>query len=655
MGLARRFRLFATGLTAIVVMAAGCTASTSAPTTSASTAPASGGSSEAPNGPSPSGVRTSPGPAEASPPSADTTRDVVSIEARGNGSFLVHGSYPHVSSACRHPTRPTFDGRYPGTLAVERSDDGSLSVMVTVTFEKYLEGLAEVPPSWPVAALEAQAIAARSYALARIGWTGPDGATLDTPICATAACQVYGGIPVEPSPWTRRWYQAVHHTTGRVLEFGGRPIEAVYYSTSNGHTYGNDQVFGSAPLPYLRPRVERDDGASPTSHWRVPIPYRDLATFLAAAELWPANARILAARGRGDSIVVRGAGSSRVIDEGTFASAVNQWAPCLMPGRYPTSSRYGTALPSTVPSGWFSVSQGNGGLVLSGRGWGHGVGMVQWGAYGKARRGWSAARILSYYYGGLRPQSYPEPGLIHVQVADGLTSLSVTPSSRGSTIGGEPIGMQTLSITGGARLRVSRRASSAQFDGAVSAIGRTLRARLIGRNWHEGCPVPIDDLSVVRVSYYTLDGDVRRGPLVVNAQVADDVLWVFRELFRARFPIHRIGLPPRYRPPRPADWTNTRNLTSAFNCRPATGNPGSLSQHSYGWAIDVNPLRNPYVGPDGRVLRRAVKPFLDRSRNAPGMIHEGDVVVRSFAAIGWEWGGNWRTLKDYMHFSQSGT
>jgi hypothetical protein len=158
----------------------------------------------------------------------------------------------------------------------------------------------------------------------------------------------------------------------------------------------------------------------------------------------------------------------------------------------------------------------------------------------------------------------------------------------------------------------------------------------------------------VRVSYWDFRGRVRSGPLVLNEAVAHDVLWVFGRLFRARFPIHRIALPARYHPPTREDWFNTHDRSSAFNCRPATGSPGSLSHHSYGWAVDINPLENPYVRSDGTVLRRAVKPYLDRSRRAPGMIHAGDIVVRSFARIGWEWGGDWVTLKDYMHFSLTG-
>lgn len=193
-----------------------------------------------------------------------------------------------------------------------------------------------------------------------------------------------------------------------------------------------------------------------------------------------------------------------------------------------------------------------------------------------------------------------------------------------------------------------------EFHGGVFRIGPFLEERLVGRNWHPGCPVGIDELRHVQVSYWNFRGRVRIGPLVVHEMVARDVLRVFERLFRARFPIERIELPRAYRPPRPKDRSSTHNRTSAFNCRPATGNPGSLSHHSYGWAIDINPLQNPYVASDGSVLRRAVRPYLDRSLRSPGMIHRNDVVVRAFASIGWAWGGDWHTIKDYMHFSLTG-
>jgi stage II sporulation protein D len=331
-----------------------------------------------------------------------------------------------------------------------RSSDGTLSLTVTLPFERYLDGIAEVPPSWPMAALEAQAIAARSYALATTGWSGSQGQPLPTPICATTSCQVYRGIPLPPEADIGRWYHAVRATQGEVLLYQGRPAETVYFSTSNGHTYGNDQVFGSAPLPYLRPVVERNDGASPTSHWRVRLPFVDLARFLHAAGDWPAGRKISAVRLQGTSIVVSGGGSSRSMDLDSFRDAVNGWAPCLEPDRYPPDS-----LPVTIPSHWLTVSSGSDAAVVTGRGWGHGVGMVQWGAYGKALLGSSASSILAYYYGGLRPQTYPEPGLIHVRVASGLTSVRIKPSGPGGSMNGSPLGPGAVSITGGDHLTIS--------------------------------------------------------------------------------------------------------------------------------------------------------------------------------------------------------
>lgn len=83
------------------------------------------------------------------------------------------------------------------------------------------------------------------------------------------------------------------------------------------------------------------------------------------------------------------------------------------------------------------------------------MGMVQWGAYGKARRGLSASDILAYYYGGLRPQSHPEPGLTRVQITTGLTVLRIVPSGPGAKIGGRPLDTGTVVIAGGDRLEVS--------------------------------------------------------------------------------------------------------------------------------------------------------------------------------------------------------
>jgi SpoIID/LytB domain protein len=422
---------------ALLLISVACT-STQEPTVPAGSPPSARSTSASPS----SQASVSPGPTGA--------HGRIRIHAPAGGSFVIHGSYPHVDPVCKDPEQPRLTARYPGVLTVRRADDGTLSLVVTLPFEEYLRGIAEVPPSWPGAAWEAPAIAARSYALATTGWSGEQGETLETPICSTTSCQVYRGIPVEPVPGIARWYAAVSRTAGLVLLFEDRPADTVYFSTSNGHTYGNEDVFGSGALPYLRPVTERDDGASPTSRWQVRIGLHDLATFLARAGAWPGRRTISSVTGDGSSVTVTdGAGSSHVLDGASFRDAVNTWAPCLRPGRYPTGG-----LPVTIPSRWMTAGSSDGAAVIAGRGWGHGVGMVQWGAYGKARRGWATTRILAFYYGGLRPERYPEPGLIHVEVASGVTAIRLRASGPGATIDGRELGTGPLVITGGDELTI---------------------------------------------------------------------------------------------------------------------------------------------------------------------------------------------------------
>jgi SpoIID/LytB domain protein len=422
--LASRARVVAAALLVL-----GLSACTSSPGDDASSAPASGSASVGSSAAAPSSSPT------------DAQPNTVRVSAPHHGSLLVHGRYPHVESTCKRFHQPRLQARYPGLLAVKRAADGTLALTVTLPFEDYLEGIAEMPPSWPMAALEAQAVAARSYALATTGWSGQEGETLDTPICATTSCQVYAGMPLGAVGQSRRWFRAVRRTTGEVLLYDGRPADTVYFSTSNGHTYGNEDVFGSSPLPYLRPVPEHDDTASPVSHWSVTIPHGDLASFLVRAGEWPDGVAIRGVERNGATVRVSGGGESTSIDLGDFRDAVNGGAPCLMPGRYPAGG-----LPTTIPSSWLAISDGASSATVTGRGWGHGVGMVQWGAYGKARLGWTAERILGYYYGGLQPQPYPEPGLIHVRVATGLTTLKVVPSAAGAKVNRERVGRGPIVI-----------------------------------------------------------------------------------------------------------------------------------------------------------------------------------------------------------------
>ncbi|MPV37454.1 M15 family peptidase [Georgenia subflava] len=172
----------------------------------------------------------------------------------------------------------------------------------------------------------------------------------------------------------------------------------------------------------------------------------------------------------------------------------------------------------------------------------------------------------------------------------------------------------------------------------------------IGASWRPGCPVAPAGLRTVVASHWDDGGNVRTGRVVVAAALAGDVADVLEDLYDARFPIHRMVPVAEYGAD--DDASMAANNTSAFNCRAVTGG-SSFSEHSYGRAIDVNPLVNPYVV-GSTVLPPAGAPYADRSRDAAGMIHAGDEVVRAFAARGWSWGGAWSSPKDYQHFSTTG-
>jgi hypothetical protein len=190
-----------------------------------------------------------------------------------------------------------------------------------------------------------------------------------------------------------------------------------------------------------------------------------------------------------------------------------------------------------------------------------------------------------------------------------------------------------------------------KFEGRVAVIDGSTRELMTGLSWRSGCPVPIEDLRLLTLTHWGFDGRVHLGSLVVHEDEALPVVRVFRKLFRARFAIKRMELVDEYGAD--DDRSMAANNTSGFNCRSVTGGSG-WSQHSYGWAIDINPIQNPYITSDGTVLPPEGAAYVDRSRTARGMIHDGDVVVRAFAAVGWEWGGNFQSIKDYQHFSATG-
>ena len=180
---------------------------------------------------------------------------------------------------------------------------------------------------------------------------------------------------------------------------------------------------------------------------------------------------------------------------------------------------------------------------------------------------------------------------------------------------------------------------------------RPVPPRVAARStWTKQCPLSLNQLRYATVSFWGFDDRPHTGEMIVNAKAAEDLVTVFRRLYRARFPIEEMRV--RRAGEIDAPPTGDYNNTDVFDCRPATGG-SHWSQHAYGLAIDINPFHNPYLKGD-LVVPELAEAYLKRSWHRPGMIQPGDAVTRAFAAIGWGWGGNWSSLKDWQHFSSNG-
>jgi D-alanyl-D-alanine carboxypeptidase len=185
----------------------------------------------------------------------------------------------------------------------------------------------------------------------------------------------------------------------------------------------------------------------------------------------------------------------------------------------------------------------------------------------------------------------------------------------------------------------------------VARVERVTAAQL-PYSWRPGCPVAPAQLRRLRLRYVGFDGRAHTGRLVVNARVTRTVVDVFRELYRARFPIRRM-LPIDVYHGSDSRSTAADN-TSSFNCRYAVA-PGAKhwSMHAYGEAIDIDTVENPYIQ-SGRVTPANAAAYADRANVRPGMAVAGGVLVRAFDAVGWGWGGRWAGSPDYQHFSTNG-
>jgi len=258
------------------------------------------------------------------------------------------------------------------------SRPAGLLVVNRLGLERYLTGMlaAEMSASWPLEALRAQAVASRTYAVRRCLDRQED----EYDLSVSVLDQVYKGIDEE----AERTRKAVASTAGEVLTYRGVPAEALFHSCCGGRTRSAEQVFGNA-VDYLVAVEDPDCKDCPKHEWRVELTPRELASRLAAGS--------------------RGIGNLRTVEKVRVGKGRHVIA--LRGGKGSLLRLSGHRLrmligPDVLPSGEFDIEQGKGCVVFKGHGSGHGVGMCQWGARGKALRGENYRSILAHYFPGTR-------------------------------------------------------------------------------------------------------------------------------------------------------------------------------------------------------------------------------------------------------------
>ena len=184
----------------------------------------------------------------------------------------------------------------------------------------------------------------------------------------------------------------------------------------------------------------------------------------------------------------------------------------------------------------------------------------------------------------------------------------------------------------------------------IKPIPNDIFEKMQGKSYKENCTVPREELRYLHILHVGFDNNTHEGELIVNKRIAEDVLDIFKELYKAGYQIEKVRLIDEYNA---QDELSMRdNNSSAFNFRYISYST-TLSKHAMGLAVDINTLYNPYIKQvDGRLNiepANAVQ-YVDRNRQFPHKIDHDDLCYKLFTKYGFEWGGDWEDSKDYQHF-----
>lgn len=296
---------------------------------------------------------------------------------RGRDGLLVNGR-PVKSLKAAAPSAMLVNGKgYRGSIEITPAGRGLL-IVNELPLEDYLVGLinCEISSQWPMEAIKAQAVIARSYALFQKEARSNAPYDLDSSV----ADQVYEGCDIEDS----RAARGVMETAGEALTYNGKVIQAFYHSNCGGHTEASENVWG-IPLPYLRGVDCKYCLAAPSAKWEQSIPLRKLESLLKASGYQAAGLKEIRGgqrnrSGRLNYLELVTASGKVAIPAVAFRKAIGY-----------------TVIKSTN----FEVRTAGDDALFSGSGYGHGVGLCQWGAKKRAGDGFNYREILSYYYPGV--------------------------------------------------------------------------------------------------------------------------------------------------------------------------------------------------------------------------------------------------------------
>jgi len=184
----------------------------------------------------------------------------------------------------------------------------------------------------------------------------------------------------------------------------------------------------------------------------------------------------------------------------------------------------------------------------------------------------------------------------------------------------------------------------------IRDIDDSIFERIKGKSFKDNCTIDRRELRYLHVLHKNIEGQTLAGELICNRKIASILINIFKELYKASYPIEKIHLVDEY----DADDEKSMrdNNSSCFNFRFISFTT-TVSMHGLGLAVDINPLYNPYIKTvNGKINIEpaTAKKYTDRQDNFPYKIDHNDLAYKLFTAAGFEWGGDWNGVKDYQHF-----